>query len=84
MKRYGKTAAGRVGTAAMLRALSVLVRHHPRAALDMAGAGLKQAGRSGFEEVKEALTPHSLDRKEHASSDPPASAAKATAEPDTA
>lgn len=59
MKRYGKTAAGRIGTAAMLRALSVLIRHHPGTALDMAGAGLKQAGRSGWAEVKDALTPSS-------------------------
>ena len=55
MKRYGKSAAGRVGAAAVLRALGVLVRHHPRAAVSVAGAGLKEAGRAGIGEIKEKL-----------------------------
>ena len=38
----------------MLRGVEVLVRRHPVAALDMAGAGLAAAGRAGPHELREA------------------------------
>jgi hypothetical protein len=59
LKRYGKTAAGRIGAAAVLKALGVLVRRHPKTALEMAGAGLSEAGRAGFQEIKAAVIPSS-------------------------
>jgi hypothetical protein len=37
--------------AAGLRAVVVLVRRHPQAALDMAGAGMIQASRTGVREL---------------------------------
>ncbi|OHV83793.1 hypothetical protein [Rhizobium sp. LCM 4573] len=55
MKRYGNSAAGRIGAAATLRALGVLLRDHPRTAVEMAGAGLVEAGRVGLGEIKEKL-----------------------------
>ena len=51
MRKYGRTTAGRMKMAAALRALAVLIRRHPRAALDMAGAGLVQAGRVGLQDL---------------------------------
>ena len=56
-KRYGKSASGRIATAAMISAFSALVRNHPKAALDMTGAGLKQAGKSTMGEIKHAVRP---------------------------
>lgn len=35
-----------------MRALGVLIRNHPRTALDMLGSGLAQAGRVGIREIK--------------------------------
>jgi hypothetical protein len=57
MKRYGKSATGRIGTAAVLRALAVLIRRHPGAAFDMLGAGITEAGRSGVAELKDKFSP---------------------------
>jgi hypothetical protein len=57
MKRFGKGPAARIGAAAFLSALHVLVRHHPGVAVEMAGAGLKRAGATGLNEVKAHLPP---------------------------
>jgi|GEM_PF-6856957 len=57
MKRFGKSAGARVGTAAFLSALRVLVRKHPAVAMEMAGVGLKKAGATGIAEVKARLHP---------------------------
>jgi hypothetical protein len=51
VRRYGRSAGGRMRLAAALRALVVLVRRHPRAALDVAGAGMIQASRTGMREL---------------------------------
>jgi hypothetical protein len=51
LKPHGDTLFGRIGSAGALRSASVLVRHHPRAALHVAGAGVLQAGKAGIEEV---------------------------------
>ncbi|WP_142593821.1 hypothetical protein [Pseudorhizobium endolithicum] len=51
----GKTTAGRIGTAALLGALGRLVRKHPGIALEVAGAGLKHAGKAGVAEVRDLL-----------------------------
>jgi hypothetical protein len=51
IRRYGRSAGGRMRLAAAVRALVVLVRRHPRAALDMAGAGMVQASRTGVREL---------------------------------
>ena len=50
-RRYGQSAGRRVRLAAALRAIVVLVRRHPRAALDMAGAGIVQASRTSVREL---------------------------------
>jgi hypothetical protein len=50
-RRYGRSAGRRVRLAAALRAIVVLVRRHPRAVLDMAGAGMVQASRTGVREL---------------------------------
>ena len=55
LKRYGGTKARRVGIAATVKALSVLLRKHPRAALDMATAAALQASRAGVREMTGAL-----------------------------
>ena len=57
VRPYADTALHRVGVAAAVRALGVLVRKHPRAAVNMFGAAIVQAGRTGFAEVKKKLTP---------------------------
>ena len=57
MRRYGKGPGGRMATAAAVRALAVLLRRHPRAAIDMAGAGLWAAGRVGVDELKHWVAP---------------------------
>ena len=56
MRKYGRTTAGRMKMAAALRALAVLIGRHPRAALDMAGAGLVQAGRVGVQDLTRRLS----------------------------
>lgn len=50
------TATGRIGTSALLRAMSVLVRQHPRAALHMFRAGVAQAARASAWEVRQRLS----------------------------
>lgn len=55
MKRFGKSPGSRIGTAAFLSALKVLVRKHPAVALEMVGAGVKKAGATGVSEVKSHL-----------------------------
>jgi hypothetical protein len=55
LKRFGGTARSRIGASAGLRALSVLLKRHPDAALDMAGAAALDAGRSGLSELKRLL-----------------------------
>lgn len=57
MRRFGKTPAARIGTAAFLSALKVLVRDHPGIAIEMVGVGLKKGGATGFVELKNMLTP---------------------------
>ncbi len=57
MKRFGKGPGARIGAAAFLSALHVLVRHHPGVAFEMAGAGLKKAGSAGIDEMKSHLLP---------------------------
>ncbi len=53
--RYGRTASGRITLAAAAKALSVLLKRHPRAALDMAAAAAVKAGRVGVHTVAERL-----------------------------
>ena len=55
VRRYGKTATGRMTLAAAVKALSVLVRRHPKAALDMAAAAALKAGRVGVQGLTERL-----------------------------
>jgi hypothetical protein len=55
MKRYGRTTAGRMGLAAAVKALAVLVKRHPRAALDAAAAAAVSAGRVGVQGLAERL-----------------------------
>jgi hypothetical protein len=55
--RYGRTVAGRAGLAAAIKALSVLIRRHPHAALDMAAAAAVKAGRVGVQSLTERLAP---------------------------
>jgi hypothetical protein len=52
LKPYADTMMHRMEAAAAVRALGVLIRKHPRAALDMLGSGLAQAGRVGIKELK--------------------------------
>jgi hypothetical protein len=52
---YSDTFLGRVGAAAVVRALGVLVRKHPRAALHIAGAGALQAAKTSYAETKKAI-----------------------------
>ena len=52
---YSDTFLGRVGAAAVVRALGVLVRKHPRAALHIAGAGALQAAKTSYSETKKAI-----------------------------
>lgn len=52
LEPYSDTVVHRVEGAAVVRALGVLVRKHPRAGLDMLGSGLAQAGRVGWGEIK--------------------------------
>jgi len=55
LKRFGGTARARIGAAAGFRAISVLLKKHPDAALDMAGAAALEAGRSSYSELKRLL-----------------------------
>jgi hypothetical protein len=68
MRRYGATTAGRMKAAGVMRALVVLLGRHPRAALDMAGAGLLQASRVGVRDLTRRLARY--DRE--AATKPPA------------
>jgi len=52
---YGRTARGRISIAAAAKALSVLLRRHPGAALDMAAAAAVKAGRVGVHTLVERL-----------------------------
>jgi hypothetical protein len=54
-RRYGKTATGRMKLAAAAKALSVLLRRHPKAALDMAAAAALAAGRVGVRGLTDRL-----------------------------
>ena len=53
--RYGRTASGRITLAAAAKALSVLLKRHPGAALDMAAAAAVKAGRVGVHTLAERL-----------------------------
>ena len=83
MRKYGRTTAGRMKMAAALRALAVLIGRHPRAALDMAGAGLVQAGRVGVQDLTRRLErfdrgaddPEAEEPEEPAKTDPAGAAA---------
>jgi hypothetical protein len=52
LKPYAGSALGRVASGAAARALSVLVRKHPRAALHAVAAGFSAAGRIGWAEAR--------------------------------
>lgn len=67
LRAYADTALHRMGAAAVLRALGVLVRKHPGAAFDAARAAIAQAGRVGYGELKHAL----LGRREQPSPESP-------------
>jgi hypothetical protein len=56
MRHYGQTPAGRIRLAAVLRALGVLARRHPKATLDALGAGAVQAARTGVRELNQRLS----------------------------
>lgn len=58
---YADSFLGRISAAASVRALGVLIRKHPKAALHMVGAGLAQAARTGWTETKRAI----VDRPAH-------------------
>jgi hypothetical protein len=51
LKPYADTLFGRIWSAGALRSISVLVRHHPRAALHVVGSGVLEAGKASLEEV---------------------------------
>ena len=53
--RYGRTVPARIALAAAVKALSVLLKRHPRAALDMAAAAAVKAGRVGVHVLVERL-----------------------------
>jgi len=53
--RYGRTVPARITLAAAVKALSVLLKRHPRAALDMAAAAAVKAGRVGVHVLVERL-----------------------------
>jgi hypothetical protein len=56
MRRYGRTAAGRMRAAGALRALGVLLRRHPKAAAEALGAGVLRAGRVGVADLAARLS----------------------------
>jgi len=60
--RYGQTARSRIALAAAVKALTVLLKRHPRAALDMAAAAAIQAGRVGVQGITGRLA--QLERRE--------------------
>jgi len=62
VRRYGKTATARMKLAAAAKALSVLLRRHPKAALDMAAAAAVAAGRVGVRGLTNRLA--RLDRRD--------------------
>jgi hypothetical protein len=67
LDRYGRTAPSRIALAAAVKALTVLLKRHPRAALDMAAAAAIQAGRVGVQGITERLAhlegkPSEVDR----------------------
>ena len=55
LRRHDDTALHRITATAVLRAAGVLLRRHPRAALDVVGAGAMQAGRAALSEVGRVL-----------------------------
>ena len=57
MDRHGRTVPARIALAAAVKALSVLVKRHPGAALDMAAAAAVKAGRVGIHALVERLEP---------------------------
>ena len=61
IRPYADTFLHRVGAAAAVRALGVLVRKHPRTALELLGAALAQAGRTGLAEVKRKVAPNKAE-----------------------
>jgi hypothetical protein len=57
--RFGRTASARHTLAAAVKALSVLARRHPAAALDMAATAAVKTGRVGVHRLAEKLSlPH--------------------------
>jgi len=55
VKRYGQSTPARIKLAAGMKALSVLLRRHPGAALDMAAAAALKAGQLGVHAMVERL-----------------------------
>jgi hypothetical protein len=63
-ERYGGSARGRIGLAALLGAVTVLIRKHPGAAVHAVGAGLASASRATLSEAgRLATTPLRRERK---------------------
>jgi hypothetical protein len=67
---YGNSAGKRIGLTALLAAVGILLRKHPRAALHMAAAGVAGAGRAGIHELKQLAPGHGEDERPRL--DPPA------------
>jgi len=55
VRHYGRTPGSRIKLAAVLRALAVLARRHPKAMVDMVASGAIQAARTGVQEVNARL-----------------------------
>jgi hypothetical protein len=62
---YSGTFLGRIGAAAVVRALGVLLRKHPRAALHIVGAGALQAAKATYTETKKTLLSRSQPSAAH-------------------
>jgi hypothetical protein len=56
LKPYAGSALGRVASGGVARALSVLIRKHPRAVLHAVAAGIAVAGRIGWDETRSKAT----------------------------
>ncbi len=52
LRPYAGSVSGRIGASAVFRALSTLIRKHPKVALQVFGAGVVQAGKSSVGELK--------------------------------
>ena len=55
LRGHDRTLAQRMKSAAAVRAIGVLVRHHPGAVAEALGAGVVRAGRVGVSELRDSL-----------------------------